>query len=118
MNGQDTQEVKYKSISFASLIDEPREGEFRLEGLLWGSVMEEMGVGLKFSISPRLEDTAPMVDGTPRVHVSLPGDFDMDFIQRMSYLKMRNAQVTLEGRYVPKADGDYIGNLEASAFRS
>ncbi len=89
--------------------------EIELSGEFRGTLMEEIGKGVYFSIQPR-DDFAPLVDGYPMVHVDLPLQLDSQTLYNMRFACSQNGAVKVFGVYHPKPEGEMLGTIRASAI--
>ena len=104
-------EEEYEPVNFTSLIDKPRGGKMRIDGRFAGSPLEAFEGSVTFSITPREGDTAPLVDGIPKVLVTLNRSLVETEHSLLTSASVCRVELIIDGKYIPKLRGDYIGDV-------
>jgi hypothetical protein len=108
-----------------NLMDNPEQisgQEVRLEGLVSGSLIEELGSkkGIHTSISPHpISGLSPIVDDMDAtVLVFLPGEFTSTTFQALRTMKDRGYCLTVRGIFEYTPNQKNLGRLEATSYRN
>jgi len=88
----------------------------KLRVIIEGSIIEKIPSGLTTTVRPVYEEELEQVGGRGGLILVKSDDFPSNKMDDLMYQKTHGGVIMVEGNYVPNPRGDYIGDLQASAF--